>query len=182
METHGVRCGESGALEWLAAPRDGRARTGPLPGRIGPGWGSERSCCRRGRGRQSAACRRRRQRMFHFLLLAGCGAWAGAAARAEAARAGPVATVFRKSRRCKGPPWVLLPASQDRWRGRSCGYRFRSYRRGEAVRVSTPGVSTFFGRRDCEMTRRRPRGLVFKVRRVFGGFGRDSVSCFVSMT
>ena len=29
-------------------------------------------------------------------------------------------------------------------------------------------VSPFFGRRDCEMTRWRPRGVVFKVRRVWG--------------
>ena len=45
-----------------------------------------------------------------------------------------------------------------------------------------PGVSTFFGRRDSKMTRWRPCSVVFKVRRVLGGFGGCSVSCFLSMT
>ena len=47
---------------------------------------------------------------------------------------------------------------------------------------SASGVSPFFGRQDCEMTRWRSRGLVFKVRRVWGGFGNCSVSCLLSMT
>ena len=85
------------------------------------------------------------------------------------------ARLRRPASRLRRAVWYVVPRAP----GAGLGSRARSpFERAEPC----PWSFYILGRSDCKMTRWRPGSVVFKVRRVLGGFGLDSVSCFVSTT